>query len=409
MRALTPAALLLTSALALTACGGGTTGEPTSTPSEATAVADLGTEQWMEAVYSQAPQTTLGQMIIPGTHDSGSAYIDDTEPCDIVAVASVPQGLVDLGSTNPCAAAAMYQAQNTSIADQLRAGIRYLDLRVSVPRGEVVTDPNAAAPGPDTEVPLVLQHQYVSEPLTEGLADILEFAAEFPKEQIIMDFQHIDLPDDANSGYYYAAVAEVLQTFSAGNAPSVCNLAWDTDELGATASTLATEVTLEQAWDAGRNLVVLVPQDTLPADPCYTPRADAIISLWPNTEDPAKSQADNLQYLQERQQRLAATPQNCSNGQANVTQGDNWCGFFVNQMQLTFQPATYVGCITDTGPDCSLEAYAAKVNNQTPELISQWAGEGLPVNIVIVDFFENSDPSYTETLIDLNRQRLAAG
>lgn len=402
------AAIFLAGSLALAACGGGNTGEPTSTPTQETAAAALGTEQWMEDVYADSPQTTLGQMIIPGTHDSGSAYIDDTEPCDIVAVATVPQGLVDLGATNPCTAAEMYRAQNTSLGDQLRAGIRYLDLRVSVPRGEVVTDPNAATPGPDTQVPLVLQHDYVSEPLTQGLQDILEFAAEFPKEQIILDFQKIDLPDDANTGYYYAAVAELLKTFSAENAPAVCNLAWDTEQLGATASTLATEVTLEQAWDAGRNLVVLVPQDTLPADPCYTPRADAIISLWPNTEDPAKSQADNLQYLQDRQQRLAATPPNCSNGQANVTQGDNWCGFFVNQMQLTFQAPTFVECLRSSGPECSLEAYAAKVNNQTPGLISQWAGDGLPVNIVIVDFFENSDPSYTETLIELNRQRVAA-
>ena len=363
----------------------------------------------MEDVYGEATDTTLGQMILPGTHDSGSAGIDDTEPCDITAAASTPQGLVDLGARNPCVSAALYRAQATSLGDQLRAGIRYLDLRVSIPAGQVVTDPAAAPPGPETDVPLILEHEYVSEPLTEGLAGVLEFASDNPKEQVILDFQKVELPDDANAAYYSAALANTLKTFTSQGSPTVCEMAWDTGELGVTAETLATEVTLQQAWDAGRNLVVLVPENTLPADPCYTPRANAIISLWPNTEDPAKSQADNLGYLNDRQQRLGATPPNCSNGGANIAQGDNWCGFFVNQMQLTFQPVTFVECLDTAGPDCSLEAYAAKVNNQTPQLISQWVAEGLPVNIVIVDFFENSDPSYTETLIDLNRQRVTAG
>lgn len=416
MRALAPAALLLTSALALTACGGsdnaadsGNATSGSSATASAEATAPLGPDRWMEDVYGEATDTTLGEMIIPGTHDSGSARIDDSEPCDITAAASTPQGLVDLGAQNPCTTAALYRAQGTSLGEQLSAGIRYLDLRVSVPAGQVVTDPAAPAPGPDDEVPLILEHEYVSEPLKDGLLEILEFASANPKEQVILDFQKVDLPEGANAAYYYAALAEMLKTVSAGNSPSVCNLAWDTAELGVTAETLATEVTLQDAWDAGRNLVVLVPQDTLAADTCYTPRANAIISLWPNTEDPAQSQADNLTYLQDRQTRLAATPPNCSNGGANIGQGDNWCGFFVNQMQLTFQPTTFVTCLNQPTPECSLEAYAAKVNNQTPGLVSQWVEQGLPVNIVIVDFFENSDPSYTETLIELNRTRLAAG
>lgn len=418
MRAITPAALLLTSALALAACGGSSdsadsgsaAGGDTSASADATSGngAPLGPERWMEEIYAAAPDTTLGQMILPGTHDSGSAGIDNTEPCDITAAASTPQGLVDLGARNPCVSAALYRAQATSLGDQLRAGIRYLDLRVSIPAGQVVTDPAAPPPVTASEVPLILEHEYVSEPLTDGLADILQFASENPKEQVILDFQKVELPEGANAAYYNAALADLLETFTSEGSPTVCEMAWDTNELGVTAETLATEVTLQQAWDAGRNLVVLVPQDSLPADSCYTPRANAIISLWPNTEDPAKSQADNLGYLNDRQQRLASAPPNCSNGGANIGQGDNWCGFFVNQMQLTFQPATFVECLDTAGPDCSLEAYAAKVNNQTPQLISQWVAEGLPVNIVIVDFFENSDPSYTETLIDLNRQRVAA-
>jgi hypothetical protein len=363
----------------------------------------------MEQIYSEAPDTTLGEMIIPGTHDSAAYGIDVEAPCDSPPVATASAELVTLADQNPCTAADMYKAQNSNLGQQLRDGIRYLDLRVSIPDDvEVVTDPGAQPAGPDTEVPLVLEHFYTSVPLAEGITDILEFASEHPKEQIIVDFQSIELPDEANKNYYFDALATMLSTLSANNSPAMCDLSWNADIVGATPATLATQITLGDAWEAGRSLVVLVPSDTLAANPCYYPRTDAIISLWPNTEDPATSTADNLAYLTERQQRLVSEPPNCSNGMIDPGQGDNWCGFFVNQMQLTFQPSTFVGCINAGGDTCSLYDYSQQVNNTVPGQISQWVSEDLPVNIVIVDYYEDSDPSYTETLVELNKTLVAA-
>ena len=72
-------------------------------------------------------------------------------------------------------------------------------------------------------------------------------------------------------------------------------------------------------------------------------------------------------------------------------------------MQLTFQPATFVRCIQDTQPDCSLYAYAEKSNNAVPTQIQDWRiTQALPVNIVIVDYFNNTDPS-PRPLIDIKQ------
>ena len=54
---------------------------------------------------------------------------------------------------------------------------------------------------------------------------------------------------------------------------------------------------------------------------------------------------------------------------------------------------TFAGCIVDTTPGCSLLAYSQKVNNQVgPQVQASNVQQRMPVNIVLVDFFEKSDP-----------------
>jgi hypothetical protein len=407
--------------LALAACGGSAE-EPIASGTPI----PLGPDRWMEDVYANDTSVTLGEMVLPGTHDSGSYAIDVEEPCDIVPAAGTPELITALGTANPCAAAAMYRAQDENLTEQLESGIRYLDLRVSVQESDAkpVTAATAATasatsadPTPSTPAEatvaadeFVLEHEFVSTGLTGALDQILEFAASRPREQIILDFQHIDLADDADTSAYYDALSSLLKEYAPNGAAPVCERAWSADVLGGTPEALATSVTLQDAWDADRNLVVLVPDSTLPESPCYYPRSNAILSQWPNTEDPAASLANNSEQLAQRQQRLAATPQDCSNSGENPSQGDNWCGFFVNQMQLTFQPVTFAECIADTTEACSLFAYSQKVNDTIGPQVRSWAiDEDLPVNIVIVDYYNESDPSFTDTLIEVNRQLTEQG
>ena len=417
------AALGVTAALALAGCGGSS--------SSGTSASPLGPDRWMEDVYSAAPNTPLGQAVLPGTHDSGSYGIDVDAPCELIPATGTAGVINTLAERNPCAAADMYRAQNTDIGQQLAAGIRYLDLRVSVPKAGAVptgtsASPTASGSAPATASPssspsaeptpspaglqtnFVLEHQFVSTPLTSALDQILSFATSHPREQVILDFQHIDLGDLPDKSAYYAALGQLLSDYTGSGKQSVCAQAWSSDVVKATPQTLS-GITFETAWKAKRNLVVLVPDGTLAANSCYYPREQAILSQWPNTEDPAKSVQANADELTERAERLAANPQQCSNNGEDSGQGDNWCGFFVNQMQLTFQPVTFAGCIVDTTPECSLLAYSQKVNNQVGPQVQAWAvQQRMPVNIVLVDFFEKSDPLYTQSLIDTNRQLIAA-
>lgn len=401
--------------LALAACGGSAE-EPLASETPV----PLGPDRWMEDVYAEVSSVTLGAMVLPGTHDSGSYGIDVVKPCDIVPAAGTPEVITLLATANPCAAGGMYRAQDENLTEQLEAGIRYLDLRVSVPAADAgpVTKESASldsaspgSPSPPVEAAtddFVLEHEFVSTELTGALDQILQFAATRPREQIILDFQHIDLADDADTAAYYAELSSLLTTYAPEGAQPVCDRAWDADVLGTTPESLATSVTLQDAWDADRNLVVLVPDATLPASPCYYPRSNAILSQWPNTEDPAASLQKNSEQLAERRTRLAATPPECSNGGTDTSQGDNWCGFFVNQMQLTFQPITFARCITDTTEECSLFAYSQMVNNTVGPQVETWAAEeDLPVNIVIVDYYNEAVPSYPDTLIEVNRQLAA--
>ncbi len=393
-------------ALGLAACGGGNGAEPANSSASAAA---LGPDRWMEAVYADHPDTPLGKLVIPGTHDSGSYGINVNAPCPLVPAAGTNVGIDAISATNPCAAAGMYRAQDQNLTAQLQAGIRYLDLRVSIPRSDSSTTTSPAPSADPAQIPFVLEHEFVSTPLKGALDEILTFAESHPKEQVILDFQHIDLAKDADKTYFYTGLQSLLKNYAPTGASPVCDSSWNADKLQLTPAKLS-GVTLGQAWDAGSNLVVLVPNGTLPADPCYFERNDAIMSQWPNTEDPATSVSDNQQQLVERQQRLAANPQQCAGDGKDVSQGNNWCGFFVNQMQLTFQPATFVRCIQDTQPDCSLYAYAEKSNNAVPTQIQDWRiTQALPVNIVIVDYFNNTDPSYTTSLIDINKQLAAGG
>ena len=63
---------------------------------------------WMGNLVQSCPDITLGEMVIPGTHDSGSYSIDTFTPFSAVG-----------------------RTQNATVVEQLHRGARYLDLRVA--------------------------------------------------------------------------------------------------------------------------------------------------------------------------------------------------------------------------------------------------------------------------------------
>lgn len=367
-----------------------------------------GSATWMETTFANHPEWTLGQMLIPGTHDSGTSQIQVNPPCTKELIAGQPTTFKIGSDVDPCVVAGMARSQDQNFDGQLRGGVRYLDMRVGVPADQLIASTPTPSPQPEDplSVPLVLQHSFVSQPLNEGLSQILEFVAKHPREQIILDFQHFDLPGPAAVNQYYVnALNTVLHDLvPRGNAGrSVCDSAWSRDVITTPDAQLSSKVTLKQVWDANKSIVVLFPKGVMPADPCYRNRDVAIMSLWPNTEDPATSLSYNLAELKDRKARLAASPQRCTDGD-----GNNWCGFYVSQVQLTFQDATAVECAIHPQRKCSLYAYSQLINNGMAGTMTNWRmKQKLPVNIIIVDYYNLANPSIVDAFIEMNRQLVA--
>lgn len=361
---------------------------------------------WMGQIFDKAQDIALGEMLIPGSHDAGSAKIPYRGNCkDIEPRAGGPAFLAAAAQANPCGAGRLARAQSLSLGAQLRRGVRYLDLRVAVPASKAIAPTGSPIPGPKkaVNVPLSLHHEYISEPLKDGLAQVLRFVDQHPREQVILDFQHVDLPSDPEvRAYYYRALDRLLRNYRPGKGlGSVCSTAWSSTKIRAKDRNLDA-VPIGRAWARDVNLLVLFPQGEMPKRDCYRDRDAALLSLWPNTESPAKSRGDNKRWLREREQRIG-------NGKCRDSGGQQWCGLYVSQLQLTAQISTQAACIFSPSSvntrQCSLAYFATQVNNDIAGLIQRWKGrEKLPVNIVMVDFTNRAQPSIVHKLLKLNRQ-----
>jgi hypothetical protein len=346
----------------------------------------------MGSLYADRPQTRLTQLVIPGTHDSGAYAIDTSKPCKVTPIAGLDPVQTAAAKTNPCAAAKLAKAQSRSFTAQLNGGVRYLDMRLGVPANKALKPkqvPKRLSNSAAAKVPVVLQHSFASVKFTKALHQIVSFASTHPREQIILDFQHIDLTGDKKvNSYYTKAIDKVLRTYKIGPV-STCARAW-----GAGALPDPLNTTLGQAWKADKNILVLYANGELPKRDCYRQREPLLYSPWPNTEDPTVSDTRNLGYLQARNSALTGSA-------ACTVTGSNQCGLFVDQLQLSFTFTSQATCLTGSRTqNCSLEDLARLRNPTVVPQMQSWRAQGLPINIAIVDFFEVNDTA--QGLIALN-------
>lgn len=358
------------------------------------------TGQWMKSVYVNRPGTKLGDILIPGTHDAGSAPIDVKAPCNPHFIYGSAAYLEAAKRRDACGVALLARTQSLNLGDQLRAGARYLDLRVGVPKRLAVTGPPIPKLGDPAKVPLVLHHEVVAQRLTRGLGQVVTFANNHPAEQLVLDFQHITLPEHpAAQQYYQRALVKLLTRWTPKPGQrTLCQLSYSRSVFpGADAK--ISQVRIGDAWRLRRNVVVVMDSDAMPDHSCFRDRDATLQSLWANTEDPDFLVSYNHDVTKRRKQLLDA-------GQCTTRDTDgNWCGLFVNQMQLSAQPATQAACLfSDTKPDlCSLFGFARLSNDRWPDLVRRWRmRQDLPMNIAMTDFFEHSKPSLVDTLIELN-------
>ncbi|XP_063688579.1 PI-PLC X domain-containing protein 2-like [Bolinopsis microptera] len=138
-------------------------------------------DSWMGSLYPHLKHKKLNEIAIPGTHNSGSypISIGSRTTGDIIDLShlsdfeeSIP-AIVDLLSM---VGPRWSKSQELSIFDQLKMGIRYLDLRVYC---DEETDE------------YYLEHSFIGSNLTDELLHIAQFVEEHTKEVVILDMMSV--------------------------------------------------------------------------------------------------------------------------------------------------------------------------------------------------------------------------
>ena len=137
-------------------------------------------ESWMSSLSQKLRDKKLSQISIPGTHNSGSYPIKIGSPMTnldyYLSDLADPNGEISPSLMNFVRAVGpgWSKCQDYSIAEQLRMGHRYLDLRVYCDAGEYF-----------------LHHFFVGSNLTNELLNIAEFARQQEEEVVILHIKSV--------------------------------------------------------------------------------------------------------------------------------------------------------------------------------------------------------------------------
>ncbi len=140
-----------------------------------------GTKHWMHNMSDQIQDKKLGQICIPGSHDSGTYDIKEDSTIDESSAPPVLRHLSNvplLGVGIDKIIKRWAKTQLMTILHQLQAGIRYLDIRITGRGGTTIPE-------------IWVTHSMLSVPLTTVIEDIRQFCKECPQEFVILDINHI--------------------------------------------------------------------------------------------------------------------------------------------------------------------------------------------------------------------------
>jgi hypothetical protein len=129
-------------------------------------------KDWMTTYYHSIKDKLLKDIVIPGTHDSGTAAIPEkgAEWSSDGRGVSIPFTEKDENFSVPWS-----KTQDLTIKEQLDIGVRFFDFRVSVEKNNE----------------LYLSHGLRGEKLSDSLAAIANFCEKYPKELVIIKVKGI--------------------------------------------------------------------------------------------------------------------------------------------------------------------------------------------------------------------------
>ena len=318
------------------------------------------TASWMNHMKDVIADKPLCQVSMPGTHDSATykwnkelgASPDsdlttsiqeklDRGPGVIGKIGSkITDGILKLVFERMC------QCQDMTISEQLRAGIRYLDLRVAYHQ--------------ETDAFYSCHGVYCAE-MDDVLDQIVSFLQEHDQEIVILDFNH-----------FYGMSPENHEAFSKQVLAKFEGLSVSRNELGP-------ESTVAEYLEKGaRAVIVYHDKASYQASEGMLWYRNVIDSPWPN-----KNKTEELKpNLEEK------------------VQNRNPNKFFVLQGILTPDGELIKEEILESKGETSIKSIASRVSGK----VVDWVGDEWKEanhNIVIVDFFQ--DCSMVPAILNLNQ------
>ena len=295
--------------------------------------------QWMEKLPNEKK---LKDLVIPGSHDSGTFSLDKNmeigpdEPNLIRKFGKLVKPVVYNWSVT----------QSMTIYEQLRSGIRYLDLRVAYRTA-------------DKNSEIRVLHGLFGWTIDQVLDEVNRFVANYPKEIVILDFNHFYKMDQAA---HETLADTLLASFS---------------EIFRAPGADGPNVTLQEMWGNEEKVIIIYHDyDVVDTYPCFWP-PHLICSPWPNTDD-----TNQLLEILNKQSEASSISEDALQ---------------VTQALLTPQNLTIVKHVTSTLKD----VLASKCNRQVTEWLKTLRGtKSHKFNIIIADFVELSD--FIPTVISLN-------
>lgn len=309
-----------------------------------TALEDNDYSRWMENLPNEKQLCPLKDLVIPGSHDSGTFYLDQEmeigpdESSTIQMLGSV------FGKVAKSVIHSWSVTQSMTIYEQLLSGIRYLDLRVAY-RAE------------DKHIRVL--HGLYGWTIDQVLEEVNRFVAKYPKEIVILDFNHFY---NMNPAAHERLADTLLASFS---------------EIFRAPGEDGPNVTLQEMWGNEEKIIILYHDyAVVDAYPCFWP-PHLICSPWPNT-------ADRKLLMEFLSKQCAAT-------------SFSEDAFQVMQAVLTPQTSTILQNMTSTLKDVC----AMKCNCHFTGWLKALCGTKChKFNIIIADFVEFGD--FIPTVISFN-------
>jgi len=292
---------------------------------------------WITNALHALGNRRLNQITMPGTHNSATYSLNHSSHYAV----DQPK-LVTCPAPWPVSyyIARWSKTQDKSIAEQLRDGVRYFDIRVAYQKKDFYAC-----------------HGMLADKISTILETVVEFSNEFPREPVILDFNHFYELEEAHHDMLCKRICDIIG-----------NKLWPFSHAHAT---------LNEAHNAGIGSIVIVYHDNAGEKQSFFPD-HSISSPWPDTS--------NSRILREKlQEGLREFPIEARN-------------LFVSQCLVTPSVDSVFGSFWKCGPT-SLAGVAKDLNKEVVEWVPELHKER-PLNVVLVDFYHTYN--FVETVIQLN-------